>query len=100
VTAEPEQQLTPEQQEEIAQRLALEQQFANPVVLPVRYSVDPLPGPDGQPVVLIAMMTPAGSQRLVMSRDDALTFASKIRKACQTGPQLVKPPSGLVVPRA
>ena len=97
MTTQPE--LTPDQMAEIQQQMAAEQVFAQPVMLPLRYEVGSVQAPDGSPLVVLALQTPAGSQRVVLARDDAINLASAIKKQANVGPQLVAAPPGFVVPR-
>ena len=91
--------LTPEQQVELNRQMQEEQIFMQPVMLPLRYEVTSVQGPDGSPLIVMTMMTPAGTQRVVLTREDALNLSSAIRKQADKGPMLVSPPPGFVVPR-
>ena len=93
MTTEPE--LTPEQ----IQQIQSEQAFMQPVMLPLRYDVGSVQGQDGSPLIVLATQTPASTQRIVLTRNDALELASAIRKQADKGPMLVSPPPGFVVPR-
>lgn len=89
-------QLTPEQRAQLEAQAAL----TIPVQLPVAFAVQPVTGRDGSAGVLMVTQTPAGGQRLVLTRDQSLALASQLRKAAQTGPALAVPPAAgrLVVP--
>ena len=89
---------TPPTDEEM--RAAFQQIMRTPIRLPVVQNVVALVGDGGEPGVLVESMTPAGTQRLVLTRDEALALASRIRKVAQTGPELLTPPGAgrLVVP--
>lgn len=73
--------------------------MAQPVILPTAWSITPADN-DGDPMVVLSVQTPASSQRVVLTRDNALAMASQLRKAAQTGPGLDLPPAAgkLVVP--
>lgn len=86
--------LSPEEREQVAHRM----QMSVPVRLAVAFGVQSISGSDGSSAVMLMLQTPAGSQRTVLSREEALAVASQLRKAAQTGPQLVTVPR-LVVPR-
>ena len=99
MTAQPE--MTPEDMAEVQARMQAEQQVFNQVIpLPLRYLVDSAQAQDGQPMITLFLETPAGSLKVAMDRDFALGMAANLKKQANTGPQLVTPPAGFVVPRA
>jgi hypothetical protein len=56
--------------------------------------------PTGEPAVIIVLSNtniPNGVP-WVLSRDRALLFASQLKKRCNTGPEIIAPPTGLIVP--
>ena len=68
------------------------------VILPINCNAVSLEMNDGSPGLLLTIQTPVSTMRLGLSRDQALALASLLRKQAQTGPALVTPPSGLVIP--
>lgn len=88
-----------EQRAQLQQALAQAQEMNQVVMLPVRYTAEPVVMNDGQACVVVMIQTPAGAQRTVLTRENALELASMIRKTANTGPGLVPAPPGLVIPR-
>ena len=56
------------------------------IPLPFMYQVESRKAEDGTPLVVIAMFHCGGGLFGSATREDALAFASRIRKAAQTGP--------------
>lgn len=75
-----------------------QQQMVPPSPLPEAWAVaGTMVG--NQPAVIVQISGPHGVQIHFLGRDDALKVASDIKRQAQSGPQLVTPPTGLVVPR-
>lgn len=91
--------LTDQEVADLNQKLALDGMFNRPVPLPVRFGTENVAMADGTPAVVFELITPAGSSKVMLSRADALAISSHLKKAAQTGPQLVAAPAGLVIPR-
>jgi hypothetical protein len=75
-----------------------ESQGIVPQPVPTAWAVNSLQGPTGEPLVMIHCQHPMGVSVFFLSRDDALGLASILKQAANSGPKLVTPPSGLVVP--
>lgn len=81
-------------------------QWPLPVIpMPCSWNVQAAKASDGSPVIVIPLYTPSGALFISLPRDDALLFASQVRKAAQTGPaedtpgeELITPTTGLIVP--
>lgn len=58
------------------------------IPLPGVFDVQPSISTDGTPIVIIALYHPAGAAFVQFAREDALLFASMIKKVAQTGPTL------------
>jgi hypothetical protein len=81
-----------------ADAMRVETIMQTPVLMAARWECQPTTVAD-QPAIVISIQRPTDTARVVLLRDDALRLASDIRKQANTGPQLVMPPSGLVVAR-
>lgn len=73
-------------------------QMVGPAPLPEVWTIGgAMIGPS--PAVVIQVSGPHGINIHFLDRDVALKVAGDIRRQAQSGPQLVTPPAGLVVPR-
>jgi hypothetical protein len=84
--------LTAERAAQIEAEVAFETMLEAPVRLPVRFKAtsvsiefDPVTGQDDVPGVVLTYQTPTGSQRVVFTRDEAITLASGLKKAAHRG---------------
>jgi hypothetical protein len=89
--------LDDEQRAAVEKAMATEQIFSSPVYLPVRFGISGVNIPDHGPGLVLETETPAGFQRLVLTREMALKIATQLKKQAQTGPQLIVP--GIAVPQ-
>lgn len=74
-------------------------QIVQPQPIPVTTGVGSASLPDGSPLVAVSFASFTGQSVYFLDRDQAIEFASNIRRAAQTGPKLVAPPAGFQVPR-
>ena len=69
-----------------------------PMPVPTQFSIMPIAMPDGVPATAVQISSSTGVAVYFISRETALELASLLRKSAQTGPQLITPDSGLVMP--
>lgn len=83
--------LTAERAAEIEAEVEFERILNEPVRLPVRFKAtpvmldDPYTGQSEVPGVVLTYQTPVGSQRLALTRDEAISMASGLKKAAHRG---------------
>lgn len=83
--------LTADRAAEIEAVAELERMMDQPIRLPVRFKStpvmfdDPLTGQSEVPGVVLTYQTPVGSQRVVLSRDEAIALGSSLKKAAHRG---------------
>jgi hypothetical protein len=82
--------LTAERAAEIEAEVQLEAELANPIRLAIRFKItgginiaDPVLGE--MPGVVLTYQTPCGTQRIVLTRDEAIAIGSQLRKAAHGG---------------
>lgn len=90
--------LSPQERAQVEQMAQLQQVMMTPVPLPTSWSAEGVDTNQGRGVI-VSVVTPAGSIRVVLPAEGALRFASEVKKAANGGSGLITPPSGLVVPR-
>ncbi len=69
-----------------------------PCPVPTAVNLGSAQAPDGSPLIVIQIHTPAGVGVYFLPRENALELASAMRKQAQQGPKLLTPPKGLLVP--
>ena len=69
-----------------------------PMPVPTQFAVIPIVMPDTTPAIVVRIESSTGCNMFFISRETALELASLLKRGANTGPQLVTPASGLVVP--